>query len=115
VLDRFSQLTSLEIIQKFLEPYDRLKTQEHNLLAVLQALKIDFDGLAMAKKAEIAAKRKAAAAVKAAEKRAHKDAERAAQELTADKMGADGDVDDEDNVFAQADEVEGSLDAPPQR
>src|SRR6202051_751240 len=53
ILDRFSQLTTVKAIKIFLEPYQRLKHQEHALFCVLQALKVDFDRFAVAKKAEL--------------------------------------------------------------
>jgi len=40
ILDRFLQLISLKAVKIFLQPYERLKHQEHGLFNVLQALKI---------------------------------------------------------------------------
>jgi hypothetical protein len=39
ILDRFSQLISLEAVEIFLRPYERLRHQEHGLFNILQALK----------------------------------------------------------------------------
>jgi hypothetical protein len=93
ILDRFSQLISIEAVKIFLQPYERLKHQEHGLFNILQALKIDFDVLTTVKKAETAAKRKATAATKAAGKRAEMGADAQARG-TAELTREDSDVDD---------------------
>jgi hypothetical protein len=93
ILDRFSQLISLEAVEIFLRPYERLRHHEHGLFNILTALKVDFDVLAAVKKAETAAKRKATKATKAAEKRAEMGAEAQAQG-TAELTREDSDIDD---------------------
>jgi hypothetical protein len=79
----------------------------------LKTLKVDFDILAAAKKAEIAAKRKATAATKAAEKRAEKDAEAQAQEV-AESTGGDSGVDDVAEPLEEPSEAAGPSDASKQ-
>jgi hypothetical protein len=68
ILDKFSLLKSLEAVTDILAPYERLKNQERSLFHILTALQVDFDGFAAEKKAETAAKWKATAAPKAAER-----------------------------------------------
>jgi CHASE3 domain sensor protein len=112
ILDRFSQLNSLEDVEIFLQPFERLRHQEHVLFNILKALKVDFDILAAAKKAEIAAKHKATAVTKAAEKRAEKDAEARAQEV-AKSAGEESDADVAEPLEGTS-EAAGLLDASKQ-
>jgi hypothetical protein len=68
ILDKFSTLKSVEAVANILAPHKRIRNQEHALFALLTTLQVDFDAFAAEKKAENAAKRKATAAAKAADK-----------------------------------------------
>jgi hypothetical protein len=90
ILDRFSQMTSLAMVEAFLHPYKRLEHQAHALLEVLRELKVDFDAFAAAKKADNVAKCKAASAAKAEEKWAERHADKTVDSMTIDDDMTDG-------------------------
>ena len=50
ILNRFSQLNSLETVKTFLEPHDHLKSEGSSLFGILQTLKVDFDCFTVVKK-----------------------------------------------------------------
>src|SRR5882762_3052578 len=90
ILDCFSQMTSLAVVEAFLHPYKWLEDQAHALLEVLQELKVDFDAFAAAKKADNAAKCKATSAAKVEEKWAERHADKTVDSMTIDNDMTDG-------------------------
>lgn len=103
ILDRFLQLNSIKAVKTFLEPHDRLKSEGSSLFGILQALKVNFDGFAAAKKLESAVKQRANAAIKAAEKQVAKDADKGDGEI--DTMGVDEAIDEDGGALVQEGEA----------